>query len=79
MKTQVNLQMTLTKEETIELQAIFVNRADIINVVGIEIDVLWKQYGYSNPAVLTKTMSLTTKQRMNRDSNENTKLIYKWQ
>ena len=68
MKTQVNLQMTLTKEETIGLQAIFVNRADIINVVGIEIDVLWKQYGYSNPAVLTKTMSLTSKQRMNRDS-----------
>ena len=68
MKTQVNLQMTLTKEETIGLQAIFVNRADIINGVGIEIDVLWKQYGYSNPAVLTKTMSLTTKQRMNLDS-----------
>ena len=68
MKTQVNLQMTLTKEETIGLQAIFVNRADIINGVGIEIDVLWKQYGYSNPAVLTKTMLLTTKQRMNRDS-----------
>ena len=68
MKTQVNLQMTLTKEETIGLQAIFVKRADILNDVGIEIDVLWKQYGYSNPAVLTKTMSLTTKQRMNRDS-----------
>ena len=68
MKTQVNLQMTLTKEETIGLQAIFVKRGDILNGVGIEIDVLWKQYGYYNPAVLTKTMSLTTKQRMNRDS-----------
>ena len=42
MKTQVNLQMTLTKEETIGLQAIFVKRADILNGVGIEIDVLWK-------------------------------------
>ena len=68
MKTQVNLQMTLTKEEKIGLQAIFVKRADILNDVGIEIDVLWNQNGYSNPAVLTKTMSLTTKQRMNRDS-----------
>ena len=68
MKTQVNLQMTLTKEEKIGLQAIFVKRADILNGVGIEIDVLWNQHGYSNPAVLTKTMSLTTKQRMNRDS-----------
>ena len=66
MKTQVNLQMTLTMEETIGLQAIFERR--YLNGVGIEIDVLWKQYGYSNPAVLTKTMSLTTKQRMNRDS-----------
>ena len=34
--------MTLTKEETIGLQAIFVNRADTINDVGIEIDVLLK-------------------------------------
>ena len=36
MKTQVNLQMTLTMEETIGLQAIFVKRADILNDVGIE-------------------------------------------
>ena len=42
MKTQVNLQMTLTKEETFGLQAIFVKKADILNGVGIEIDVLWK-------------------------------------
>ena len=28
--------MILTKEETIGLQAIFVNRADILNDVGIE-------------------------------------------
>ena len=28
--------MTLTKEETIGLQAIFVKRADILNDVGIE-------------------------------------------
>ena len=60
--------MIVTKEETLSLQAIFVKRADILNGVGIEIDVLWKQYGYSNPAVLTKTMSLTIKQQMNRDS-----------
>ena len=36
MKTQFNLQMTLTKEETIGLQAIFVKRADILNDVGLE-------------------------------------------
>ena len=36
MKTQVNLQMTLTKEETIGLQAIFGKRVDILNDVGIE-------------------------------------------
>ena len=29
--------MTLTKEETIGLQAIFVKRTDILNGVGIEI------------------------------------------
>ena len=34
--------MILTKEETLYLQAIFVNRADTINDVGIEIDVLLK-------------------------------------
>ena len=28
--------MTLTKEETIGLQAIFVKRADILNDIGIE-------------------------------------------
>ena len=38
MKTQVTLQMVLTNEETIGLQAIFVKRADILNGVGIEID-----------------------------------------
>ena len=42
MITQVNLQMTLTKEETFGLPSIFVKRADILNGVGIEIDVLWK-------------------------------------
>ena len=34
--------MAVTKEETIGLQAIFVEREDILNDVGIEIDVLWK-------------------------------------
>ena len=35
MITQVNLQMTLTKEETFGLQAIFVKRSEILNDVGI--------------------------------------------
>ena len=43
MKTQVNLQMTLTKEETIGLQAIFVKRADILNDIGIETGYHWKK------------------------------------
>ena len=34
--------MIVTKEETPSLQAIFVKRADILNGVGIEIDVLLK-------------------------------------
>ena len=34
--------MAVTKEETLGLQAIFENRADIINGIRIEIDVLWK-------------------------------------
>ena len=34
--------MTLNTEETIGLQAIFVKRADILNGVGIEIEVLLK-------------------------------------
>ena len=34
--------MTLNKEETIGLQVIFVKRADILNDVGIEIEVLLK-------------------------------------
>ena len=34
--------MIVPKEETFDLQAIFVKRADILNGVGIEIDVLWK-------------------------------------
>ena len=52
--------MTLTKEETIGLQAIFVKRADILNGVGIEIDVLWNSIVILKTAVITKTMSLTT-------------------
>ena len=42
MKTQVNLQMKLTKQETIGIQAIFGKRANILNGVGIEIEVLLK-------------------------------------
>ena len=43
MKTQVNLQMTLTKEETIGLQAIFVKRADVLNDNRIETGYHWKK------------------------------------
>ena len=43
MKTQVNLQMTLTKEEKFGLQAIFVNIADILNDNRIETGYHWKK------------------------------------
>ena len=43
MKTQVNLQMAVTKEETLVLQAIIVNRADIINGIRIETGYQWKK------------------------------------
>ena len=62
MKTQVNLQMTLTKEETIGLQAIFVKRADILNDNRIETGYHWKSKVTLNTAFITETMSLTTKQ-----------------
>ena len=35
--------MALTKEETLGLQAIFVNRADIINDIRIETGFHWKK------------------------------------
>ena len=64
MKTQVNLQMTLNKEETISLQAIFVKRADILNGIGIETGYHWKKYSYSkhsspnkNKVINNKTMN----------------------
>ena len=62
MKTQVNLQMTLTKEETIGLQDIFVKRADILNDIRIETGYIGKSKVTLNTAVLTKTKSLTRKQ-----------------
>ena len=42
-KYKVNLQMTLTNEETIGLQAIFVKRADILNDNRIETGYHWKK------------------------------------
>ena len=35
--------MAVTKEETLGLQAIFVNRADILNGAGIETGYHWKK------------------------------------
>ena len=42
-KHKVNIQMTLTIEETIGLHAIFVNRADILNGIRIETGYHWKK------------------------------------
>ena len=42
-KYKVNLQMTLTKEETIGLQALFVKIADLLNGIDIETGYHWKK------------------------------------
>ena len=54
--------MAVTNEEMLGLQAIFVNRADILNGIRIETGYHWKKLVTLNTAVITKTMSLTTKQ-----------------
>ena len=46
--------MTLIKEETISLQAIFVKRADILNDIRIETGYHWKSKVTLNTAVITK-------------------------
>ena len=61
MKTQVNLQMTLTNEETIGLQAIFVKRADILNGIGIETGYHWKKYSYSKHSSPNKNKVINNK------------------
>ena len=42
-KYKVNLEMIVTKEETLCLQAIYVKRADILNVIDIETGYHWKK------------------------------------
>ena len=54
--------MAVTKKETLGLQAIFVKRADILNDIRIETGYIGKSKVTLNTAVITKTMSLTTKQ-----------------
>ena len=54
--------MTQTIEETLGLQAIFVNKADVLNGIRIETGYHWKSIVTLNTAFITKTMSLTSKQ-----------------
>ena len=61
MKTQVNLQMTLTKEETIGLQAIFVKRADVLNGIRIETGYHWKMQSYSKHSCPNKNKVINNK------------------
>ena len=42
-KYKVNLEMIVTKEETLCLQAIYVKRADILNIIDIETGYHWKK------------------------------------
>ena len=76
MKTQFNLQMTLTKEETIGLQAIFVKRADILNDVGLETGYSLEIVCYSKNSSYNKNNVIDYRIET---VNEYKKLIYKWQ
>ena len=53
--------MTLTNEETIGLQAIFVKRADILNDNRIETGYHWKKYGYSKHSSPNKNNVINNK------------------
>ena len=44
--------MAVTKEETLGLQAIFVNRADILNGIRIKLDIIGKSKVTLNTAVI---------------------------
>ena len=49
------------KKKRLAYVRIFVKRSDILNGIGIETGYHWKKYSTLNTAVITKTMSLTTK------------------
>ena len=53
--------MAITKEETIGLQAIFVNRADILNGIRIETGYHWKKASYSKHSSHNKNKVIDNK------------------
>ena len=53
--------MSITKEETLGLQAIFVNRADILNGIRIETGYHWKKASYSKPRSHNKNKVIDNK------------------
>ena len=53
--------MTLTKEETLGLQGIFVNKADILNGIRIETGYHWKKYSYSKYSSYNKNNVIDNK------------------
>ena len=53
--------MTLTKEETIGLQAIFVKRADLLNGIDIETGYHWKKLSYSKHSIHNKNNVINNK------------------
>ena len=53
--------MTLTKEETLGLQAIFVNKADVLNGIRIETGYHWKKYSYSKHSIHNKNNVINIK------------------
>ena len=61
MKTQVNLQMTLSKEETIGLQAIIVKRTDILNGIRIETGYSLEKVSYSKHSIHNKNNVIDNK------------------
>ena len=60
--------MAVNKEETLGLQAIFVNRADILNGIRIETGYHWKKQSYSKYIIHNKNNVINNKTVMNRDS-----------
>ena len=61
MKIQVNLQMTLSKEETIGLQAIIVKRTDILNGIRIETGYSLEKVSYSKHSIHNKNNVIDNK------------------
>ena len=60
-KYKVNFEMIVTKEETLSLHTIFVNKADVLNGIRIETGYHWKKYSYSKHSSHNKNKVINNK------------------